>query len=145
MGRSFVKAWQVWMVLGGVALLAGVAVQPAFADATACAAATASASSSTASGAEAGPAEAEIDLNTPVPNYWPLPEGCKKMVPAGGAACEGCCRTTVNTWLSPWCWQHTKPGPERDQCHQDATNWYIWCMEDCAAAGASNQSNPSYP
>ncbi len=148
MGCSLVKSLQVLLALGMMTFFVGFSAQPAFADSAAASSASSSSSGSTSGGAEAehSGTVADIDLNAPVPNYWPLPNGCKKMVPAGGEACDGCCRTTVNTWLSPWCWQHTQPGPQRDECHDDIVTWFTMCLAECAGttstqSGSSSQSN----
>jgi hypothetical protein len=80
-----------------------------------------------------------------VPNYWPLPDGCTQMAPGNYEACRGCCITTVNTWLSPWCAKNTQPGPERDACNDGAVTWFKMCLEACgpSTSGSAGPANPA--
>lgn len=79
-----------------------------------------------------------------VPNYWPLPDGCRTMAPNDYEACRGCCITTVNTWLSPWCVKNTPPGPQRDDCNDGAVTWFKMCLDACkATTSSSGPVNPA--
>lgn len=70
---------------------------------------------------------AAVESSSTQASAWPLPDRCAEVYPKD---CNDCCVSTGNK-LGQWCYNNTKPGPEREECHDGVVTWFTMCVEAC--------------